>query len=512
MSRKRKTKKTVLTTTDVIPREVMASTKITNSDPIHEYNDDTGLPLKNTFSMLEAYNLIYGTTAWGRRKGRKPYPHQLRFQWKVVEATCLKTNKEIFNLCSRQSGKTTSIGDATYNLAMLPSLTSFFYKEDLTVTIFAPKREQARKDMRQFTNLLDTGWAEENLGITKTVDSKDEVLLSNGVLVQTGSASINAKPEGITSNCLILEEAQDIDDIRIKKSCFPMTAHTGGPRVLSGTPTPERRGYFYHRLRELTTNHPDVIFAPYTEVIKYSLQYRNYIRRELKHKRLNKDSIEFQTQFELIWADSENRFIDEARLYALRNNKMKMVKSADTAVSIGIDVAKRMDTSVVSVVAPLYDINRVYNWYELAGKYTNQARQVVDIFRNYPNRFSIVIDTFGAGDGFCDILEEEMSRAGMSTDAIVRKPMNPANKSAIYKNMKRLCDNLAIEYPGEETVERFKFEQEMLNLVVKWNGDKMLPEAPRGMHDDYTDSMALALYGLRFAALNAEDLITTGVG
>jgi len=485
----------------------MAKRKIVNPDPIHSFSDD-GLPIKNSFSMLEAWNLVKGNWKYRYRKPLELYPWQILSLWNAVEATCLRSNKELYTYVSRQSGKTVGIGQTVGVLITIPTITSFFHKENLNIPIFAPKKEQSRRVMREVMMYYDCGFLKDVLGIGLEIDSKDEKLFTNGVYIKTGTANTNAKPEGDTAHALFLEEVQDIDDIRIKKSCFPMTANTGGPRCLSGTATPERRGYFASRLKTLGYQHPDVVYANADYVKKFSPTFRRFINAELASGRLSKDSIEYRTQFMLEWVDFENRFVDEATMKTMRDDRLDVLREWDGPVSIGLDIAKRMDTSVATVVQPTNVGNRLntINWEEFHGRYTLQAKQTVSLLKRYPSCTSLVIDTFGAGEGFTDILMEYMEEGGIDTSIIIRKPFNPVNKSQVYKNLKRVIDNRQLYYPGSDIMQRYKFEEQMLNLIVEWGGNNINPSAPKGLHDDYPDSLALACWGLKFYSMDVMEM------
>ena len=495
-----------LRTTDVIPLGTMNKFRIRNKNPIHDFNQESNLPLKHTFSMLEAYNLILMTTRYKYSRGVRLYPHQLTFAWDVIEAVCNKHSEEKHNLVTRQGGKTFSLGALAYILLCMASITSYYYKEGLTINAFSPTKRQANKVMNAFMYYYDCKFLTDMFGVNTIINNKNEKTFDNGVSFYAGTANMNAMPEGETCQLLMIDEAQDVPDIRITKSLQPMTAHTFGSTVYSGSPTPEHHGYWYRDLKRIGINHKDVTFAPFNVVIKYSPAYAHHIKRKIERGKLHPDSIEFRSQYMLEWVDFESRFIDELTMRSMRRVGEMPSKASPNTVSVGVDPAKTYDHAIVTVIEPtMKNRNDIIAWFELRGKYPVQARQLCQILQRFPNFAALVIDTNGPGDGFCDILEEKMPGFDLSTDPIIRKPMNPENKSSLYKALRREMDNRNVTYPGGRSNERYKFEEEFDELILDWSGNKLNPHAPKGGHDDYPDSMTLALYGTHFIAFDIDD-------
>ena len=77
--------------------------------------------------------------------------------------------------------------------------------------------------------------------------SKVNFKLKNGSFLKAQSAAKQSKIESKTYSLVFLDEAQDIDKEKVRKSIIPMTAATFGTIVRFGTPN-RTKGDFFHTI------------------------------------------------------------------------------------------------------------------------------------------------------------------------------------------------------------------------------------------------------------------------
>ncbi|MGA4923287.1 hypothetical protein, partial [Bacillus subtilis] len=64
----------------------------------------------------------------------------------------------------------------------------------------------------------------KELGVVCEINNGNRVVLSNGSKLNAQSASENTKVEGESYHVLVLDEAQDISILKIRKSLHPMVS------------------------------------------------------------------------------------------------------------------------------------------------------------------------------------------------------------------------------------------------------------------------------------------------
>jgi len=409
-------------------------------------------------------------------------PPQLDLGWRIIRSVVENKGEEILAIFARQSGKTEAIADTAFFLAItLPSVyrLSSWVDSGFRVGIFAPKKEQADICFNRLKERFDQGFAKDLLSIEVTINNGNTIKLSNGSVIHSSTGSKTATIEGYTYDLVFIEEAQDVDDVRLLKSIFPMLSATNGTRVLVGTATPERKGYFYRRLKRSRSK----MVVPCTDVFPFSEKYRIYVEKEKKN--LGEGSDAFRSQYLLEWPSTDSGFVQEEELYALRIGHV--VKSSTERCYYGIDVGKARDLTIVTVIR---EDGKVLNWLELAGEnYNDQKDAIVAFLKDYPNLISGYIDANGPGEPLYDFLR--------GADPKIRVSLSPfetnlPHKSEGYILLRQKILNREISYPSDEIVSRYKFENEMLDLEKSYQGNLMRVSGPKKGHDDYPDSCMLA--------------------
>lgn len=435
----------------------------------------------------------------------------------------------------RQSGKTTVIVDVVCFLSVC-SLT--YFGRPIAIGVFAPQVEQATTDFdrtkTQATMLAPLGLrarsatkrSKEQLAIPEKWNSKTVRLFNKlGLLlceIYIFPLAKNSNPESKTLDLEIIEEAQDVNDEKMKQAVFPMVASTNGPRVYIGT-AGNRICYFY---RELQDN-PAAIKVEVADVFKQRrevyestkeprhLLYETFVSNEIKKHGLESDYI--QIEYMGKWRIGSGMFCTEDQLEALvekgrgiiQENKERVAKVEGDRrrkeerkeaypCFVGIDHAKSMDATVVTVLRDNTDLGRpqLCGWLRIRGdNYEDQFDQIVDYLKAFENIHSISIDSTGQGSFMPDKFERNTSYQIRPITFTLK------SKDTMYTNLRQVVKNLGTalpDLPADDPLYR-EFRREMLDLQVKFKGRYMTCEHPDGtdndgqpFHDDYPDSWALA--------------------
>ncbi len=466
----------------------------------------------------------------------KFYPYQRVFGIRFITSVLLNDGDEITALFCRQSGKTETVASVVGGLAIiLPFLSKLgAYKDDerlqrfrggFWVGIFAPIKEQAdipfeRTRARLSTNSAVQIMKNPNLGLDpdNPFDSNNgtTIVLTNGSLIRSRSASDQSSIEGQTYHLIILEECQGISNSKIRKSIHPMAAATNGTLVKIGTPT-TNKGDFYdsiqrnRRMFEAGSVKSHFQFD-WQVAAHYNKNYAKYVNKE--KYRLGEDSDEFRMSYRLHWIlergmfvtpdlfeDLGYDFIDPDIPIELHKNVPFEINfgKRDSFQTAGIDFGKSGDSTVVTILeqGPVlqggFYGKRILNWLEIYGdNYESQFYQIVD-FLNYYNVMRIYADATGVGDGVCDRLYSALRNIEVEPIHFSLQANSEMAKSlAMEFQAKRL------RYPNgpeaKKQITQRRFLQQFLDFEKIYNGQYLVCEHPdeKGAHDDYCWSLILA--------------------
>jgi hypothetical protein len=458
---------------------------------------------------------------------------------------------------SRQSGKTTGIVDAV-EFILATSLR--YFGRPLSIGIFAPEREQATTDFdrlkNQFAQIKDLGFAtniegEGALRFPKRWNSRTVRLYTKKgeYLGEVYIFPVNkGQAESKTLDLIIIEEAQNVDDKRLKNMVFPMGASTNAPRVYIGT-AGYRNCLFKSKVesgkRLLKIELPRV-FQEREQAFRDSgdpkhLLYRRYVEHEMREEGLDpvkilaalqasdddalKEVSEYiSTQFLLKWVIGAGNFTSEPQLdamiekgrgYIMENkpipvdpkNPKKGTKPAPNCY-VGIDVAKIVDRTVVTIERDHPEIEGKVQFcyrFEIQGdNYEDQYDIIVKVLDSYDSIRRIAIDSTGQGDFMPD---KFVRRGKWGSRAILRVKFSMESKDAMYKILKQSIKNVMVLLPDTKVIPANEkaaqhFRKEMLDLQQEYKGQYLSVHHPDGsdennkpFHDDHPDSWALCEFG-----------------
>lgn len=449
--------------------------------------------------------------------GAPLFPYQKELALRIVESLVIGDGEEITALWSRQSGKTQSVSLVIAGcMVIFPKLAVIYpslmekFKDGLMVGVFAPVEEQAQT---LFSRIVD--WLTSDRAVEIMLDPEiDDAPTGKGKLIRLKkskslcrmqTANPRAKIESKSYHLIVIDECQEADDYTISKSIHPMGAFYNATIVKTGTPA-RVKGNFYKAIqrnkrrqtkRGIRQNHFEFNWR---YCAKYNKNYASFIKKE--KVRIGEDSDEFQLSYELRWLLDRGMFITEGRFAELGDVSMEISKAYwHSPVLVGIDVAKSVDSTVVTVVHVDWEHpdefglfpHRVLNWLELQGEnWEEQYFQIVDFLAAY-DVFAIGVDGQGLGDVVADRLQRLMPR--VEVHAI--ESTVPA-QSERWKHLTTLIERDMIVWPAHSRARRTKqwqrFSQQMTDCVKEFRGPNLLVAAPdeADAHDDYVDSLALA--------------------
>lgn len=489
------------------------------------------------------------------------YPYQVALARRIVESLLLHDGDVVTSLMSRQAGKTETIGGVSAALCLaLPLLAKQFphdwrlnitddqgnyrgFERGLQIGIYAPKLEQSEITFNRIKRAFETKNGKRLLAemhVSFEENNGNTLAFSNGSRVLCQSASKQSEIEGATHHLLIAEEAQDIDDLKMRKSLHPMVASTMGTIVKIGTAS-VRKCDFYNaiqtnRREELMTKKRNHFFFPWTVCAKYNSLYQKYIEGE--KRKIGEHSDEFRMAYCGEWIFERGMFITQDVLFSPAVAQTAGIwsqfylngYSGDSILRhyswvVGIDWGKSSDSTVVALMAvdwanPLetgessdaegmhrfafYKKHLVGFWEFQGDNYEYQFGEIVSRLSSIRNLKKIVMDSNSCGAPLYDRFAATYGPQGIEVAAF---NFQPKVKSDGYKSLGADFWAERITIPAgiatRSTMEFRKFVQQTLDLKKDWQNGIMKVAHPdeRGAHDDYPDALMMGAWGCNTPAI-----------
>jgi hypothetical protein len=449
--------------------------------------------------------------------GYELHPYQVPLARRVMESVIINDSAEVTALAARQSGKSETIANTVATLmVLLPRLAKMYpellgqYKNGIMIGMFAPVEGQVETLFGRTVNRLTSERALEILGDPEIDDSLGKVpgvtrqirLKNSGSSLMMMTANPRAKIESKSFHLIVIDECQGADDHMVNKSISPMLAYYAGTMVKTGTPSNVKNNFYNSiQLNKRQSGRRQNHFQwDWRDVSKINPQYKRFIEKEML--RIGEDSDEFQMSYNCKWMLEQGMFITSNTMDELGDTSMEVVRSYHrTPVVVGIDPARKMDSTVVTVVWVDWDRpdefgyydHRVLNWLEIQGDdWEDQYFQIVNFLSNY-NVLMVGVDANGVGDAVAQRLKLLMPRA-----EVISLTSSQSEQSKRWKHLKALIDRRMIGFPAHAKTRRLRswkrFYQQMTDLETKFQGPNFLAQAPNEAHahDDYADSLSIA--------------------
>lgn len=448
--------------------------------------------------------------------GFELFPYQRSLAYRIIESLIIADAEEVTGLMARQSGKSEVVATTLAGcMVLFPKLAKSYpllekFKRGVWVGIFAPVDDQADLVFSRIVSRLTSEHAELIMldpEIDERVDGKSKVLkLSSGSFCRRQTANPRAKIEGASYHIIILDEAQDADDLVVRKSIHPMLAFYAGTIVKIGTPG-YSKGDFYkainvNKRRQVSKrSRPNHYEYDYRTVCKYNPSYKKFIEKE--KLRLGEDSDEFQMSYALKWMLERGMLVTEDELDYLADPSMQLVRGWHRSPCVvGVDPARVKDSTVVTVTWVDWDFpdpagyreHRVLNWLEINNTaWEEQYFEIMEFLDPYDVAF-MGVDAQGMGSAVAD----RMARLMGSRCEVIPFSSDSKTQSERWKHLIQLIQRQMFIYPGHSKARRTRvwrrFRQQMVDAEKVMKGQYLLIQAPeeREARDDYVDSAALA--------------------
>jgi hypothetical protein len=395
---------------------------------------------------------------------------------------------------------------------MYPDLLGKF-GDGIWVGMFAPIQSQVETLYGRTVSRLTSERAIEVLGDPEIDDiaTKMPGIVKNIKLKNSGStlmmmtANPRAKIESKSFHLIIIDECQEADDFVVSKSIAPMGAYYNATIVKTGTPTTSKNNFYkaiqLNKRRQTGRSAKQNHFQwDWKDVAKFNNNYEKFIKKEML--RIGEDSDEFQLSYNCKWLLERGMFVTSTVMEQLGDTSQELVKTWHRSpVVVGIDPARKMDSTVVTVVWVDWDRpdefgyydHRVLNWLEIQGDdWEEQYFQIVNFLENY-DVLAIGVDANGVGDAVAGRMKILMPRA-----EVIPISSSPSEQSRRWKHLQALIQRQMVSWPAHAKTRRLriwkKFFQQMTDAEVKYKGPNFTVEAPdeAHAHDDFVDSLALA--------------------
>lgn len=457
--------------------------------------------------------------------GMELYPYQLEAAYAIIYSVITFSGDVKTMLFSRQSGKTETVAFVVDTLCvLLPALAKFIpdleqFKGGFRVGLFAPQSDQVATTYSRAMTRIRSSNAEMVMSdpdINIGLESAVRLELTNGSYLAGQVASKQSKIESKTYDLVIVEEAQDVDDLIVSKSIEPMVSATGGSIIKVGT-TGMFKNHFWYEIQH-NRNVDRKIKDPrcrnhfeydYKRIIKdrreqfekdhkrFHLNYENDVMR--KKERWGEDSQAFKLAYALIWSLESGMLLTDKEFNGIINRKLGFQMPANTdRVVAGLDIGKSPAETVLTIakVFTLEDaFDRPYKqilaWVALGGMdYEAQHHAILDCIVEF-NISTLYADYTGVGKAVVDRL---MYACGEYVD-IIPYTFTSQSKSDMWFNFTSDIQTRHLIVPANKKVrstpEFMKFEEQMKNCQKYFNGAYMVCEKSEGYFDDFVDSCAL---------------------
>lgn len=490
-----------------------------------KFTDEMASILKGKTVSFDAHEITSKIMEFGKiLTGVSLYDYQEVAAYALIHSVITFSGDVKTMLFSRQSGKSETIAFVIDTLCViLPALGNIIpdleqFKTGFRVGLFAPQSDQVTTTYSRALTRLNSANAEmvlEDPDIDTYLESNVRLKLSNGSYLAGQVASKQSKIESKTYDFVIVEEAQDVDDLIVSKSIEPMLSATGGTLVKVGT-TGMFKNHFYYEIqhnRQLDRkikdprirnhfefNYKDIIIDRRKQFKidgkRFHLNYEADVMR--KKERWGEESQAFKLAYALIWDLESGMLLTDKEYNRIINKKLgfQMPGLRDRVVA-GIDIGKSPAETVLTIarVFEEQDSEKPYKqilaWVALGGlDYEAQHHVIMDCVVEF-NITTIYADYTGVGKAVVDRL---MYACGEYVD-IVPYTFTAQSKSDMWFNFISEIQTKHLIVPANKqvraTTEYMKFEEQMKNCQKYFNGSYMVCEKSDGYFDDFVDSCAL---------------------
>jgi len=484
-------------------------------------------------SSFDAVKLANVLVVLGQKMtGIALYDYQVEPTFRIIYSMLVKDGAEITILYPRQSGKSEVISIVSVVIAVIfPVLAKLFPKElghfirGVKMGLLAPQMDQVDTVYGRCVERLLSDPVRKFLEDPDIADqalSKARFKLKSGSTLTGQSAAKQSKVESKSYSLIFLDESQDLDTDKVRRSIIPMTASTFGTIVRTGTPGRNKGDFYYtinankkhdSKLKSKQSKQTKQLHFQYDykdvfkskalqfkrDGLEFHTLYEKAVTRDMKSMGENSDA--FRMAYKVEWLLEVGMFLTEEALEEFVLNKQMGIQEIQKGefVVAGLDIASARAETVLTygvVDTPAVDFGDrpakiVKGWLTL--KHTNYEEQFHILANELLEKKVRVLyaDYTGVGRGLTDTL---MYHLGDIIE-IIPFMFTPSSKSDMWKVLDEDISNKKFIVPASKIArqeEDFKkFCEQMTNLQKYWRGSFMVCEKTQGYADDYCDSGAL---------------------
>lgn len=397
------------------------------------------------------------------------------FAREILDVEPFEYQKEVLNcghnrmafVSGRQVGKSRT---ASW-MALHHALTT----EDSTVLITAPTQRQSselfnqiKKEMRD-SDIPDQTWGTDRE--TRTVIEFNNE--SRILCLPTGNEGNNIR--GYTAGMVIVDEAAFIDENVFYQVLLPMLAVTDGKMALLSTP----KG---------SSGFLNDAFNDELEEDFFTKQVATYENPEvgeefIMNQQKQLDSTTFKQEILGKFVESADSFF-EAEIIDRCINNDEIPKNSAQRCFLGVDLARHGEDE--SVYVSIDGKGNVFNVESDAESGLHEAIGHIKHLHDEMQYDRIYIDETALGGGVVDVLKNDLRSYTVKGITFSNK-----KKQSLYNTLKSKMEAGEIRLPDNS-----KLRKQLLDMEYEFTaGGKMKIESPKGGHDDFCDSLALAVWG-----------------
>ncbi len=461
--------------------------------------------------------------------GVELYEYQLEPAYRIFYSMLIGDGAEITLLFSRQSGKSEVVTFCIVIIGVVfPVLGKNFkdlehFKDGVKMGLFAPQLDQVET---VYFRCMDRLKAEATRVLLDDPDINDQLLskvnfkLRSGSFLKAQTGAKQSKIESKTYHIVFIDESQDMDTEKVRKSIIPMTASTYGTIVRLGTPN-RLKGDFYYTIqnnkredrknkmhpskrKHFEYNYKDIIKAKNNQYKKDNKKFHTLYALAVERDKTSMGGINgevFRMAYALEWMFDIGMFVTEESLneYVYDKRKKWPEITKDTFQVAGLDIASARAQTVLTLGICEHSVKQEFgekpkkilaDWMVLDGSYEEQYPLIED-FLVANNVKILYADYTGVGRVVVDRL---MANIGNHI-LIIPYTFSLPSKSDMWKNLDEEILAGRFKVPAHPEVARTAefqaFEEQMLNLQKFWKGSYMICEKVQGFKDDFCDSAAL---------------------
>lgn len=405
------------------------------------------------------------------KNSKKPYAYQNKFLNKGEDRKV--------TVAGRQCGKTTMMAWlALHEFAMYPNR---------RVLLVAPTKRQAKNFMRKLKAEIPHWLRNEDQYGLETVQ-KLRMESKNGSWIQAVPA-LEETIRGLTLDSAFVDEAAFISRNIFTSVISPMLATTNGQFVLASTPW-GKEGYLYKKFEK-----DDYWYSQRMT----SMENPEISSRQIDEWRRDMTTMEFEREVLALFSEKQNAFFSNKDINRCLEWNAKHEDGANIMYPdregrdcfMGVDPATGGDDSaVITSVDTEGNVFDVKPFPEITiPELEGEVRNLLNMSeRNYLSGF---MEENGIGEGTVHKFEEEFNPIqGFRTTL--------RSKESIYQTAKNMMQRDKVNIADHETL---KSQLRTVEYEMTERGHKKI-HAPPGEHDDFADSLVLAL-----ASMSGENFV-----